>query len=131
MPDAPRFAFRPNGENGILEIPITTMVRKGQNIPCGGGGYFRLFPYALFRRNLTKVHADDNDPSAIFYFHPWEVDPGQPKIGGVSLKTRVRHYLNLSRMERRLRRLLGDFRWGRMDEAFATEIEDRKAATAA
>lgn len=123
MPDAPRFAYKPRGDDGIVEMPITTLNRKGKNIPCGGGGYFRLFPYALFRRNLRQVHAQDNE-SAIFYFHPWEVDPEQPRIDGISLKTRIRHYLNLSRMERRLQRLLRDFRWGRMDEVFAAHLPE-------
>lgn len=121
MPDAPRFAFHPRGEDGVVEMPITTLRRKGKNIPCGGGGYFRLFPYALFRRNLRTVHRDDRE-SAIFYFHPWEVDPDQPRIDGISFKTRVRHYLNLGRMEGRLRRLLRDFNWGRMDEVFAEHL---------
>lgn len=126
MPDAPRFAFKPRGEDGIVEMPITTLNRKGKNIPCGGGGYFRLFPYALFRRNLRQVHRQDEE-SAIFYFHPWEVDPGQPRIDGISLKTRVRHYLNLNRMEGRLRRLLRDFNWGRMDEVFADQLPGQAA----
>ena len=121
MPEAPRFAHRPRGENGILEIPVTTVVQKGQNIPCGGGGYFRLFPYMLFRRNLRSMQKADGQ-SANFYFHPWEIDPGQPKVPGISLKTRVRHYLNLGRMERRLERLMQDFRWGRMDEVYAKEL---------
>ncbi|RED49864.1 polysaccharide deacetylase family protein (PEP-CTERM system associated) [Aestuariispira insulae] len=129
MPDSPRFAYRPRGENGILEIPVTTVVRKGQNIPCGGGGYFRLFPYMLFRHNLRTMQKADNQ-SANFYFHPWEVDPDQPKVPGISLKTRVRHYLNLGRMERRLERLMKDFRWGRMDEVYADLLEKRPAPSA-
>ncbi len=117
MPEAPRFAFRHRGEDGILEVPVTTVVVGQRKLPCGGGGYFRLFPYALSRWALQRVNQHDGE-SAVFYFHPWEIDPGQPRQAGIGLKTRVRHYLNLSRTEARLARLLGDFRWGRMDEIF-------------
>ena len=117
MPRAPRFAFRPNPDSGFLEIPVTTVQFAGRKLPCGGGGYFRLFPYALSRWALQRVNSSDKQ-SAIFYFHPWEIDPDQPRQQGISAKTRFRHYLNLSRMEDRLTRLLSDFRWGRMDEVF-------------
>lgn len=117
MPDAPRFAFRPKGENGILECPITTVSLLGRNLPCGGGGYFRLLPYGVSRWLMRQVNRQDGRP-CIFYFHPWEIDPAQPRQAGVSLRTRVRHYTNLSRMEHRLRRVLGDFRWDRMDRVF-------------
>jgi polysaccharide deacetylase family protein (PEP-CTERM system associated) len=117
MPEAPRFAFRPRGPAGILEVPVTTVELAGRKLPCGGGGYFRLFPYALSRQFLRRVNRRDGQ-AAVFYFHPWEVDPDQPRQRGVGVRTRFRHYLNLRRMERRLERLLGDFRWGRMDEVF-------------
>ena len=117
MPEAPRFAFRPRGDDGILEVPVTTVAFGGQKFPCGGGGYFRLFPYALSRWFIRRVNAGDGE-SAVFYFHPWEVDPGQPRQTHVGLKTRVRHYLNLTRTEARLNRLLGDFNWDRMDRVF-------------
>ena len=117
MPRAPRFAFRPHPDSGFLEIPVTTVQFAGRKLPCGGGGYFRLFPYALSRWALQRVNSSDKQ-SAIFYFHPWEIDPDQPRQQGISAKTRFRHYLNLSRMEDRLTRLLSDFRWGRMDEVF-------------
>ncbi|SFU47241.1 XrtA system polysaccharide deacetylase [Pseudoduganella namucuonensis] len=117
MPDAPRFAWRPNGDAGLLEVPITT-VRMGQrNLPAGGGGYFRLFPYALSRWLMRQVNQRDGQ-SAIFYFHPWEIDPGQPRPDGVNLKTRFRHYVNLDRMERRIEALTRDFAWDRMDNIF-------------
>lgn len=116
MPDAPRFPFRHNG-TGILEVPLTTVRVFGQNLPSGGGGYFRLFPYGLYRWALRRVNDAEGQPG-IFYCHPWEVDPDQPRQAGIGLKTRVRHYTNLGRMEDRLRRLLTDFRWGRMDEVF-------------
>jgi len=116
IPDAPRFPYRPHG-TGLLEVPVTTVEFLGQRLPCGGGGYFRLLPYGLFRRALERVNQRDGQP-AVFYCHPWEIDPGQPRIGGLSLKSRFRHYTNLSKMEGRMRQLLRDFNWGRMDEVF-------------
>jgi polysaccharide deacetylase family protein (PEP-CTERM system associated) len=115
MPDAPRFPFRPS--NGLLEIPVSTARIFGRNLPAGGGGYFRLAPYALSRWAINRVNQVDRQP-AIFYFHPWEIDPQQPRVNGVGLKTRFRHYVNLNRTERRLRELLRDFRWDRMDRVF-------------
>jgi polysaccharide deacetylase family protein (PEP-CTERM system associated) len=116
MPDAPRFAFYVEG-SGLLEIPVTTARRYGRNLPCGGGGYFRLLPYALFRRGLRRVN-EREQRSGVFYFHPWEVDPEQPRVPGVTLKNRVRHYLNLARTLPRLERLVRDFRFDRMDRVF-------------
>ncbi|OYU42249.1 MAG: polysaccharide deacetylase family protein [Burkholderiales bacterium PBB4] len=115
MPDAPRFAHEVAG--GLVEIPVTTLRMNGRNWPSSGGGYFRLLPYALSRWMIGKVNADDRKP-AIFYFHPWEIDHAQPRVAGIDLKTRFRHYVNIDRMERRLDGLLGDFHWGRMDEIF-------------
>jgi hypothetical protein len=89
----------------------------GRNINCGGGGWFRLFPYQFSRWALARVNKNDAEAS-IFYFHPWEIDPEQPRPEGLSLRTRFRHYLNLHRTYSRLERLLTDFRWGRMDEIF-------------
>ncbi|MBQ1762829.1 MAG: DUF3473 domain-containing protein [Aquincola sp.] len=115
MPDAPRFAHevRP----GLLEIPVTTLRMMNRNLPSSGGGYFRLLPYALSRWMLRQVNSGDR-ASAIFYFHPWEIDAGQPRVAGIDAKTRFRHYVNIGRMERRLEQLLADFRWGRMDQIF-------------
>jgi len=115
MPDAPRFAHRL--ACGLVEIPLTTLRLRGRNWPCSGGGYFRLLPYAMSRWMIRRVNAADQTP-AIFYCHPWEIDPGQPRVAGIDLKTRFRHYVHLDRMERRLDCLLRDFRWGRMDEIF-------------
>jgi polysaccharide deacetylase family protein (PEP-CTERM system associated) len=115
MPDAPRFPYRPRA--GLLEIPVTTALVLGRNLPAGGGGYFRLLPYAVSRALIRRVNEADQRP-AVFYFHPWEIDPGQPRVPGTSLKTRFRHYVNLRRTEPRLRCLLRDFRWRRMDEIF-------------
>ncbi len=125
MPDAPRFAH--TVANGLLEVPVTTLRMNGRNWPSSGGGYFRLLPYALSRWMIGKVNADDRKP-AIFYFHPWEIDHDQPRVAGIDLKTRFRHYVNIDRMERRLDGLLGDFRWGRMDEIFLPNPHARAAA---
>jgi polysaccharide deacetylase family protein (PEP-CTERM system associated) len=116
MPDAPRFPFRFRPD-GILEIPVTTVEFGGRNFPCGGGGYFRLIPYGVFRWALKRVNEKDRQ-SGLFYFHPWEVDPDQPRVQGAPLKSRFRHYLNLNTMYSRLERLLADFNWGRMDDVF-------------
>jgi polysaccharide deacetylase family protein (PEP-CTERM system associated) len=115
MPDAPRFPYevRP----GLIEIPVTTARWLGRNWPAGGGGYFRLAPYRVSRWAIRRVNRVDGRPT-IFYFHPWEIDPEQPRVAGVSLKTRFRHYLNLHRTESRLARLLADFHWDRVDRAF-------------
>jgi polysaccharide deacetylase family protein (PEP-CTERM system associated) len=110
IPEQPRFAFYPFADSSFVEIPVTTMRLFGRNWPAGGGGYFRLLPYMLFKRNLKTVQRQDRMPLT-FYFHPWEVDPQQPKIAGTSFKTRFRHYLNLDRTYTRLQRLLRDFRW--------------------
>ncbi|WP_300338484.1 XrtA system polysaccharide deacetylase [Accumulibacter sp.] len=115
MPDAPRFAHQVRA--GLLELPVTTARFFQRNWPASGGGYFRLLPYPVSRWLLQKVNELDRQP-AIFYFHPWEIDAGQPRVPGISAKTRFRHYLNLQHTEGRLRRLLADFRWGRMDEVF-------------
>ena len=115
MPDSPRFAYRVDA--GLLEVPITTLRVFNRNLPSSGGGYFRLLPYALSRWMLRRVNADDGQ-AAIFYFHPWEIDVGQPRIPGIDRKTRFRHYVNIDRMEGRLQSLLTDFNWGRMDHIF-------------
>ncbi len=115
IPDAPRFPWRL--ANGLVEVPITTMRLLGRNWPAGGGGFFRLLPYSVSRWQIAKVNREDGRP-AIFYFHPWEIDPEQPRVREASAKTRFRHYINLERTERRLERLLADFAWGRADEVF-------------
>ena len=117
MPDAPRFAFYPNGDQGLLEVPITTVRFMKRNLPAGGGGYFRLMPYAMSRWMMRQVNRQDRQP-AIFYFHPWELDPGQPRQQGLEWKTRFRHYVNLERMDGRIRALTRDFAWDRMDRLF-------------
>lgn len=124
MPDAPRFAHevRP----GLTEIPVSTLRLFHTNLPSSGGGYFRLLPYAVSSWMLRRINQVERRP-AIFYFHPWEIDPGQPRISGISKKARFRHYVNIGRTEARLQRLLQDFRWGRMDEVFRLTTPRRTA----
>jgi len=118
MDDAPRTPFYPNGVNGIPEFPISTTRIYGRNWPSGGGGFFRLLPYEISRWAIARVNRADLMPS-IFYFHPWEIDAEQPREQGLPLKSRIRHYLNLDRMEPRLNRLVKDFTWDRLDRVFA------------
>ena len=122
MPDAPRFKFHPKAKDGLMELPATTIEFLGRNFPASGGGYFRLFPYSVSRWLMRRVNFADQQP-CIFYFHPWEIDADQPRQANIGLKTRFRHYVNLSRTESRIRQLLGDFHWGRMDHIFLSESQ--------
>jgi len=124
MPDSPRFAY-PVRE-GLLEVPVTTLRLRGRNLPSSGGGYFRLLPYALSRWMIGQVNRVDQQ-SAVFYFHPWEIDAGQPRVAGIDAKTRFRHYVNIGRTEARIARLLRDFSWGRMDEIFLGRASTARA----
>jgi polysaccharide deacetylase family protein (PEP-CTERM system associated) len=110
--DASRFTHM--AKASVLEVPIATARLFRTNWPAGGGGYFRLLPYPLSRWLIRRVNLCDQEP-AIFYFHPWEIDPEQPRVKGVDAKTRFRHYLNLERTASRLESLLQDFRWDRLD----------------
>ena len=105
----------------MVELPITTTQLLGRNMPCGGGGWFRLYPYQLSQWAINRVRKQDGERS-IFYFHPWEIDPQQPRINGLNFRTRFRHYQNLSRMEPKIERLLKDFDWDTMAEVFAAEL---------
>lgn len=120
-PDAPRFSFRPIMELSITEIPITTLQIGQRRLPCGGGGYFRLLPYAYSRWGLKRINDRERQP-AMVYFHPWEIDLAQPRVAGLSTRSRLRHYTNLKRMTPKLRLLLRDFAWDRIDRVFAQEI---------
>jgi len=115
MPNAPRFPYV--SHKSLMEVPVTTVRLFESNWPAGGGGYFRLLPYSVSRWCIRRVNEVDRHP-AMFYFHPWEIDAEQPRVPGIDAKTRFRHYVNLNRMEDRLRRLLRDFAWGRVDDVF-------------
>ena len=117
--DAPRFAFDPVPGSELVEIPVTTAILRGKRLAAGGGGVFRGLPYGFSRWAIRQVNAEGRP--AVFYFHPWEVDPGQPRVAGAPLRSRLRHYTNLSRMAGKLSDLLGDFAWGRMDALAARE----------
>jgi polysaccharide deacetylase family protein (PEP-CTERM system associated) len=114
-PGAPRHAFRPQPE--LIEVPLTTIRFLGRNFPAAGGGYFRLLPYNLSRWALRKANNSNTTP-CVFYTHPWEIDPEQPRQTAPPLVSRLRHYLNLGLTEKRLHQLLRDFAWGRMDHIF-------------
>lgn len=117
---APRFAFRPLEGSSLVEIPVTTAEVAGKRLAAGGGGFFRILPYAFSRWAIGRVNHADGRP-AVFYFHPWEVDPDQPRLAKAPMKSMLRHYTGLDAMADKLRQLLRDFVWGRMDEVVAIE----------
>jgi polysaccharide deacetylase family protein (PEP-CTERM system associated) len=118
--EAPRFAFKPLPWSDLIEIPVTTAEFAGRRLAAGGGGFFRVLPYGFSRWAIRQVNNRDGRP-AVFYFHPWEIDPGQPRVPNASLKSKLRHYTNLDGMADKLRQLIGDFHWGRMDVLAARE----------
>nr|WP_202393080.1 XrtA system polysaccharide deacetylase [Alteraurantiacibacter buctensis] len=129
--DAPRFAFKPLPWADMVEIPVTTAMFAGRRLAAGGGGFFRVLPYAFSRWAIRQVNRVDERP-AIFYFHPWEIDPGQPRVAGAPLKSRLRHYTRLDQMAGKLRLLVHEFAFGRMDvlahrERARIEAEDQLA----
>ena len=119
-PEAPRFAHRPVAGADLIELPVTTVVLGGRRFAAGGGGFFRLLPYRLSSAAITRVNAAERRP-AIFYFHPWEIDPRQPRVGAAPLRSRVRHYARLGAMEGKLRRLLAAHAWTRTDHVADSE----------
>jgi polysaccharide deacetylase family protein (PEP-CTERM system associated) len=124
IPGASRFPFRV-ASGRLLEVPLTTVKVLGQHIPCAGGGYFRLLPYAAFRWAVGRANREGLP--AVFYLHPWEIDPAQPRIDA-PWRSRFRHYTNLHRTAARLDALLGHFRWASMEEVF---LGDNSIAAAA
>lgn len=122
--EAPRFAFRPSPSSALVEIPVTTAEFAGRRLAAGGGGFFRVLPYAFSRWAIRQVNRREGRP-AVFYFHPWEIDPDQPRVAAASLKSRLRHYTNLAGMAGKLRQLIEEFEWGRMDA-----LAEREAAKA-
>ena len=117
--EAPRFAFNPLPGSDFVEIPVTTALFAGRRLAAGGGGFFRVLPYAFSRWAIRQVNRDGRP--AVFYFHPWEIDPEQPRVADASMRSRLRHYTNLDVMADKLRQLIGEFAWGRMDEIAARE----------
>ncbi|MFN9632201.1 MAG: XrtA system polysaccharide deacetylase [Erythrobacteraceae bacterium] len=123
-PEAPRFAFRPLPWSSLVELPVTTAILCGRRVAAGGGGFFRVLPYGFSRWAIRQVNRAEGRP-AVFYFHPWEVDPDQPRVAHAPLRSRFRHYTGLTKMAGKLRDLVHEFRWGRMDM-----IAHREAARA-
>ena len=120
--EAPRFAFRPVAGADLIEIPVTTVEWAGRRMAAGGGGFFRLFPYAVSRWAVSRVNTQDARP-ALTYFHPWEIDPDQPRVAAAPWRSRLRHYSRLGAMAGKVRRLLDDFAWGRMDTLARAEAQ--------
>ena len=115
-PEAPRSPYRE--PSGICELPVATVQMGKRRLSCAGGGFFRLLPYRLYFRPLLRRLVEREGLPAIFYFHPWEIDPGQPRVAGLPLRSKVRHYTNLGLMQRKLERLLRDFHWDRIDRVY-------------
>lgn len=114
-PDWPQQPYmRPEG---IWEFPMPILNMAGKQWPVAGGGYFRLMPYWLSKR-LINSYLNATKSPYMFYFHPWEIDPDQPKVEGASLKSRFRHYVNLHRMEGKLVSLLDNYQWGSVKQVF-------------
>jgi polysaccharide deacetylase family protein (PEP-CTERM system associated) len=120
--EAPRFAHRPLAGSELIELPVTTVELAGRRMAAGGGGFFRLLPYRFSSWAIDRVNRSDGRP-AVFYFHPWEIDPGQPRVEGAPLKSRLRHYSRLSVMRPKLLRLLKSHQWGRTDIVVELERE--------
>ena len=120
QPNAPRFPYRPT-KSGIMEIPMSTVRILGRHWPCSGGGYFRLLPLRYSKWAINRINNLDQMP-AVFYFHPWEIDPDQPRIKNIPMKSRFRHYVNLGKFESRLSQVLQEFDWDRMDRIFLGSI---------
>jgi polysaccharide deacetylase family protein (PEP-CTERM system associated) len=119
-PEAPRFAFRPVEGSNLIELPVTTVEFGGRRMAAGGGGFFRLLPYGFSSWAISRVNRGEGRP-AVFYFHPWEIDPDQPRVDNAPLKSRVRHYSKLAAMEGKLLKLLRAKAWGRTDEVVEAE----------
>jgi polysaccharide deacetylase family protein (PEP-CTERM system associated) len=129
VPQAPTQPFY-SAEGRILEIPATTVRLAGRNWPASGGGYFRLLPLRLSLWLVERGSRSSDAAPTMFYFHPWELDPHQPRMKGASVKARFRHYLNLPKFEQRLEALLACFEWRRMDEVFfAGQTSDSASGT--
>jgi polysaccharide deacetylase family protein (PEP-CTERM system associated) len=118
-PEAPRFAFKPNAGGHLIEMPVTTAKFAGRTLAAGGGGFFRLLPYQFSAWAIRQVNTDGQP--AIIYFHPWEIDPDQPRVAGAPMRSKLRHYTNLEVMAAKLKRLIRDFEWDRIDAIVAEQ----------
>lgn len=116
-PEAPRFAFKPVEGSDLIELPVTTAIFQGRTLAAGGGGFFRLLPYPFSTWAIRQVNSAGAPAS--FYFHPWEIDPGQPRVKNAPIRSKLRHYPNLDRMADKLRKLAKQFQWGRYDAVIA------------
>jgi polysaccharide deacetylase family protein (PEP-CTERM system associated) len=136
IPDWPRFPFSLQRTEGswapgcsqnlnceIIEVPISTLDKGGRNIPIAGGGYFRLYPYAMTRMGLNQINNQEQRPF-VFYIHPWEFDPDQPRMKNAGMKSRFRHYLNLHKTEGRFTRLVQDFKFSTIDNVVNGSLAD-------
>jgi polysaccharide deacetylase family protein (PEP-CTERM system associated) len=119
-PQAPRFAHRPLAGSDLIELPVTTVEVAGRRLAAGGGGFFRLLPYRFSDWAIGRVNRAEGRP-AVFYFHPWEIDPDQPRVREATLKSRLRHYSRLSAMRPKIMKLLKDHQWTRTDLVVESE----------
>ncbi|GAB5488667.1 MAG: DUF3473 domain-containing protein [Parasphingorhabdus sp.] len=119
---SPRFSWKPVDGSELIELPVTTVKIGNRTLAAGGGGFFRLLPYAFYDWAISKMQREEGR-SAIFYFHPWEIDPEQPRVETAPLKSKLRHYSRLSSMEKKLRRAARNHNWSRIDELAAIELE--------
>ena len=117
--DAPRRAYRPLADSPLAELPMTVMRLAGRELATGGG-FFRLLPNAVSDRAVRAANAEGQ--AIVFYFHPWEVDPGQPRVSDAPLRSKFRHYTRLGAMAGKLRRLLAAHHWGRTDAVVAQQL---------
>ncbi len=118
-PEAPRYAFRPQNSGALLELPVTTARFAGRTLAAGGGGFFRMLPYAFSRWAIRQVNTEGRP--AILYFHPWEIDPGQPRVTNAPIRSKLRHYTNLTVMAEKLKRLIKDFEWTTVGDVAAEQ----------
>jgi len=122
LPDAGRYPYRivENGRS-LFEVPISTTTFLGRNMAFSGGGYFRLFPYTYVKNRIKKINTDRHP--AVVYMHPWEIDPDQPRIKA-DIAGRFKHYVNISKTEKKMKRLLDDFEFGSIESVYCSEERD-------
>lgn len=126
VPGSPTQPYTIELENGskITEFPLTSAKVMGMSVPAAGGGYFRQYPYALSRWLFERASLNQTRP-LIFYLHPWEIDPEQPRVPNASLKSKFRHYTNLHRCYGRLERMISDFNFGTIQQSLGSVTVDQ------